>query len=252
MEKNHSKKHRKNSPLAFGIFLIIIGVVVLALNFGAKGVNLTPIIFSWQMLIFIIGLFHIINRKYLFGTFLTILAVFFAIPPLSVVFPETFSWVPDDFLKTYWALLLVIAGAFVIIHRLCCRSSHHCGSFDSGKYSRSFSSSTSDGFIKREVVFSGVDEVFNEPVFTGADLKCTFGGVEIDLRQATLPEGDTVINMKCTFGGVVLHVPESWYVEFQANCIVGGASDSRTKNGTDKTHRLIIAGECVFGGCEIK
>ena len=60
MEKNHSKKHRKNSPLAFGIFLVIIGVVVLVLNFGAKGANLTPIIFSWQMLVFVkIGRAHV-------------------------------------------------------------------------------------------------------------------------------------------------------------------------------------------------
>ena len=253
METNKLKKRNQNSPLVFGVFLVIIGIVVLVLNFGAKGANLTPIIFSWQMLVFIIGLLSAINRKYLFGVFLIILAIFFAIPPLSNVFPDTFLWVKPDFLKTYWALLLVVAGIFIVISRLYCRNNSHCGGkFSSHNYSRNVSSGTSDGFIQREVVFSGVDEIFNEPIFTGAKLKCTFGGVEIDLRQAALPEGDTVVNMKCTFGGVVLHVPESWYVEFHTNCVFGGATDSRIKNGTDKTHRLIIAGECVFGGCEIQ
>jgi predicted membrane protein len=73
------------------------------------------------------------------------------------------------------------------------------------------------------------------------------------LRSAELPEGDSIVRIKCVFGGVVLLVPETWYVDIRTSSIFGGAADSRLKNGaTDKTRKLIIAGECVFGGCEIK
>ena len=250
MTTKNLKKHHQNSNLVFGIFLVVVGAIVLALNFGAKGSDLRPILFSWQMLLFIFGLLFMINRKYLFGGFLIIVAGFFAIPPLAKVFPEMHAWVQPDFLKTYWAFLLVVAGAFVIIHRLCCRNSPWDGSFSS--WSKTSSENT-DGFMKRETLFSGIEEIFQEPIFRGADLKCTFGGAEIDLRKAALPEGDTFVRIKCAFGGVVLVVPESWYVEIRTNSIFGGVTDSRIKNcEIDKTRRLVITGECAFGGCEIK
>ena len=248
MEKNCCKK-RLHPNLAFGILLVIIGAVVLALNLT----GLHPILLWWQIIVAAFGVVSVINRKYLFGIYLVFVAKFFSIPQLAIAFPETFSWVEPDFLKTYWALLVVVAGVFLVIHRLCCRNRCHSGIFEHHPSWGHSSTESRDGFIRRELVFSGIEEIFNEPIFRGADLKCVFGGAEIDLRQAALPEGDTYVRVKCVFGGLVLIVPESWNVEIRVNNVFGGAADSRVKHcETDKTRRLIISGECVFGGCEIK
>ncbi|MDR0811699.1 MAG: hypothetical protein LBN23_05445, partial [Paludibacter sp.] len=96
MEKNNLKNRHSQSPLIFGILLVVLGAIVLALNFGARGADLRPILFSWQMLGFIIGLLFLVNRKILQGIFVIIVAVFFAIPPLAAVFPETFAWIHPD------------------------------------------------------------------------------------------------------------------------------------------------------------
>ncbi|GHV34166.1 hypothetical protein FACS1894178_1140 [Bacteroidia bacterium] len=75
----------------------------------------------------------------------------------------------------------------------------------------------------------------------------------MDLRNTTLAEGETYIRMKSVFGGVVLLVPEQWHIEIRTKSIFGGVSDSRMKNGEQDTAcKLIIVGENIFGGCEIK
>ncbi|MDR1543207.1 MAG: cell wall-active antibiotics response protein [Prevotellaceae bacterium] len=245
---------KQNSNSAFGILLVVVGSVVLALNFSAKGADLRPILFSWQMLLFLFGLFFAVKRQVLKGLFIMLVAAFFVMPPLAKVFPETLSWVQPDFLKTYWALLLVVAGVFIIILRnFCKKDCCHSGSF--GKYD-GFGQSTlenADGFLFREVLFSGIDEIFSEPIFKGGDFKCTFGGINLDLRQTELSDGDTIVRIKCTCGGVVLLVPDSWHVEIRISNIFGGTTDSRLKNSAaDKSKKLIITGDCLFGGCEIK
>lgn len=252
--KNDNLKKRSRSPrFGFGLLLVITGIIVLALNFSARGADLRPILFSWQMLIFVLGLLFMIYTSRLSGAYLIIAAVFFAIPPLAGVFPDTFSWVQPDFLKTYWALLLVIAGIFVIIRRSCRQKQHwDTADLSSDWYRKYTYSGNGNGFICREIIFSGMDEIFNEPVFKGADLHCIFGGINLDLRQSTLPEGDTAVNVECVFGGVALLVPESWNVILRTDNIIGGASDSRIKNGEDTARRVIITGNCVFGGLEIK
>jgi predicted membrane protein len=248
MEKKFHKHHQRQ-PLAFAILLVIIGVVILALNFSAKGSSMRHILFSWQMVVLVVGFITALNRKYLLGIYLILVAHFFAMPSLAKVFPETLSWVEPDFLKTYWALLLVVAGIFIIIQRI----SNKKRAWNNCLNPHFTSSENKDGFIRREIVFSGTKEIFSEPVFQGAKIKCTFGGAEIDLRKTSLPEGDTFVRVKCTFGGLVLIVPESWDVDFQINNVFGGSADSRVKNcEIDTTRRLVITGECVFGGCEIK
>ena len=99
-------------------------------------------------------------------------------------------------------------------------------------------------------IFSGSDRVYNDEVFSGANLVAVFGGVDLDLRNAKFTK-DTVIKAFCLFGGIDIKVPEDVQVKIKSGFIFGGASDDR-KGETGKgkcTIYLDAAGG--FGGISI-
>ncbi|MDR1886348.1 MAG: cell wall-active antibiotics response protein, partial [Prevotellaceae bacterium] len=78
-------------------------------------------------------------------------------------------------------------------------------------------------------------------------------GIELDLRKAYLPEGDTLLNIEAIFGGISLFVPDNWLLDVQVESILGGIDDSRRITDViDTSRRLIIKGSVVFGGVEIR
>jgi predicted membrane protein len=83
-------------------------------------------------------------------------------------------------------------------------------------------------------------------------LKAVFGGIELDLRKAYLPEGDTYLNIEAVFGGISLFVPDNWLLEERVESVCGGVDDSRHfRTQTDTSRKLIINGSVVFSGIEI-
>lgn len=111
-----------------------------------------------------------------------------------------------------------------------------------------------DGIYVRNVVFGGNEDIFLEPVFRGGKIDVVFGGVELDLRRASLPEGDTHLHIQAVFGGVKLYLPDDWMVVSKIDAVLGGVENkhfSKTVQ-SDASRRLILSGEVIFGGCEIR
>lgn len=48
------------------------------------------------------------------------------------------------------------------------------------------------------------------------------GGVDIDLRDATLDPHGATLDLNATMGGIQLTVPEEWAVEFESDTLAGG------------------------------
>ncbi len=48
------------------------------------------------------------------------------------------------------------------------------------------------------------------------------GGVDIDLRDATLDPAGANLDLNATMGGIQLTVPEEWAVEFESDTLAGG------------------------------
>ncbi|MDR2511543.1 MAG: cell wall-active antibiotics response protein [Bacteroidales bacterium] len=240
----------------WGLLLIIIGGILFFLNYSECGSELKPVLLSWQMLVFVIGLIGLLKRYFFFGVFAMTVSAFFALPVLAQIYPNTLSCVEADFVRNYWAFLFVWAGVLTVLKSLCCKKCdpHKFPHHKCGKDRKSYCFNTNvDGYVERKMVFGGVEEVFGEPVFKGGFFTTVFGGISIDLRNTTLQEGETHIYIKNVFGGIVLLVPEQWYIESKTNNTFGGFSDSRIQNGEqDKSRKLIITGENIFGGCEIK
>jgi hypothetical protein len=101
-------------------------------------------------------------------------------------------------------------------------------------------------------VFSGIERKgrwLAEPTTTAT---CVFGGVELDYREAVLPQREVVVNVTCVFGGVTITVPPGVRVESSVMAIFGGVSDP----GNDTLDRdapvIRLTGFLLFGGVEIK
>ncbi|MCC6624701.1 MAG: DUF1707 domain-containing protein [Deltaproteobacteria bacterium] len=81
-------------------------------------------------------------------------------------------------------------------------------------------------------------------------VRALFGGVDLDLREATFLPGTTTIHCKATFGGVDIKVPPHVRVECLGSGIFG-AFHADTREGADDALDapvLRIVGRAVFGG----
>ncbi|MDD3788552.1 MAG: DUF5668 domain-containing protein [Petrimonas sp.] len=248
----HSFYSAKSKSILFGVLLVLAGIVFLAYNFGWINPALKDIIFYWPMIFIVLSLFSLAKGQW-GGFFIKfIVGAFFLAPRIAQVYPELLPDFPQNFVGNYWPFLLILLGIALIFkinfgrgERCCRRNKDATGNQNAEHLS---------GRIKKEVVFGGSENIFLDPVFYGGDIDAVFGGVILDLRKTTLPEGETYLNIDAVFGGVTLYIPDNWVVTVKFDTVFGGFTDKRilAQLPEDKTRKLILAGDLVFGGCEIK
>ncbi|RLM53909.1 hypothetical protein DVK02_10805 [Halobellus sp. Atlit-31R] len=153
--------------------------------------------------------------------------------------------VTDELIGTWWPLLLVLFGTLLVVSR-------------SRRRGRLRNAADSDGEITAVGVFGGGDRRLSTDAFTGAEIVAVFGGVDLDLRDVSVPTPPAVVETVCLFGGSDIRVPESWDVRLDVLALFGGASDSRPRRATspdDAGDRgepdLVVTGLVLFGGVEI-
>jgi predicted membrane protein len=256
--KVNSKTRRPGfrTGIVFGVILIILGSLLAASNFNVVPSNLKDVILSWQMLFVVIGILALFRRHLFMGLCLILAGCFFAIPKLTSVFPDAFSWAGNDFVSDYWSILLIVAGILLIIYlllkpnRKSYRQSHGNCSFNCSDGNKTQNQINND--FSKTVIFSGGEYIVLEPEFKGGRIEIIFGGGSLDLRKTSLPEGDTYLDVNIIFGGIKIFTPSEWTIVIQADGIFGGFQDDRgVPTQKDTTRKLIITGACIFGGVEI-
>ncbi len=97
---------------------------------------------------------------------------------------------------------------------------------------------------------------------TSGSYSVVFGATTIDLSNVDLSQGDVKKRIECVFGSAEIYIPRDVDVEIKAETVFGntespfgdssGFGDRKfVQKGTEeKTHRLIIKSECVFGNVE--
>jgi predicted membrane protein len=274
METNQEKKGilktEKSgcSSIGGGIFaafvFIFAGLLFLGRNLGIVDPCVSRIIISWQMLLIVIGLFHLFRRHFIGGLFFIGVGGFFLVPLIMQdsgwvgtcssafkafkafdVFTLNSGWV-----NMWWPVLIIFGGVLLLLKAIPFfnkKSSHQ--NLRSG-----LSYSSEDGFVVSENVFGGAHQIVLDPVFKGARIKNVFGGTVLDLRKTTLEAGKTYIDIECIFGGMEIFVPSEWVVINELETVFGGSSDKRyvEKDRLDHTRKLVLHGKLVFGGIEIK
>ncbi len=254
MENNDQQMNYSNRSKGsiFGFLLIVVGTLFLSFNRGWIDPSLRYVLFSWPMIFVIFAFIALSKKEYWALLFWLALAAFFLFPRIATLYPDALPGIDGDFASNYWPVLLIIVGAAIVL-KIVFGKGISCSRNNSEKFNVNQIEGT-DGVYARKVVFGGNEDIFLEPVFRGGKIEVIFGGVELDLRRTTLPEGDTHLQIEAVFGGVKLYLPEDWVVVPKIDAVLGGVENKRfSKIGpSNSTSRLLITGEVVFGGCEIQ
>lgn len=244
METQNDKPPQRGSShrLYLGVIAVFIGMILIASNFGIIPYHWKHILFSWEMILIIIGVVMLAkNDGKPTGYILIGVGAFFLIPDLF--------YFRFDFVKLFWPLVIIFAGIALIGFGR--NREKWNGQFTGG---RSRKDSLHEGYVDEVNIFGGSNRKFIDQDFRGGKVTSIFGGSEIDLTQASLPEGSHSLEVTCIFGGMSLIVPSDWSVILDVTSIFGGFSDKRVVLNTSGKSKgqLYIKGVALFGGGEIK
>jgi Domain of unknown function (DUF5668)/Cell wall-active antibiotics response 4TMS YvqF len=107
--------------------------------------------------------------------------------------------------------------------------------------------------VRTTAFLSGSELASQSNAFRGAVLTAIMGGVELDMRHATLAADGAEIDATAIMGGVDLIIPRDWRVTVRGTPILGGVSNRAEGSSLpDDAPRLRVDALAILGGVEIK
>ena len=251
MKQDNNNQVQQNSRLWTGIFLVVAGVLLLAVK---AGLNIPHWLYSWQAFLIGIGIVTGIRHR-------------FRNPGAFIMIFIGAAFLADDYLGDYnihvyiWPAGIIVLGLFFILRPS--RMFKQQGLSEQKdvvqpEWQGGFQPLQSDMRISSEevmdvtAVFGSVKKRLITKSFRGGDITAFMGGVEIDLTGADI-QTSAVLDISAVFGGVKLIIPADWNVQNKATAVFGGVEDKRNMPATLNSNKLlIIDGAAVFGGIELK
>jgi len=227
---------RGRGGMIIGGILVLLGVAFLLDHMGIIYIG-NPFRF-WPLAIVLVGLLNFGTHKRSWGAFLMVAGVILQLNELGITH---FGW------NQLWPMLLIALGLFFF-----------WGSMEFRNKPADSSSSNVDPrtTLNEAVVFGGLERRMTSQDFQGGDVTAIFGGVELDLTEATIQANEATLAVTTIFGGVEIRVPPNWQVAFRGAPIFGGIEDktrtARVNDPATELKTLIITGAVIFGGLEIK
>jgi predicted membrane protein len=264
METNFNHHHRRSGHgvIFFAFLLILAGTTYTLFDMGIIPLVYKPVIFSWQMLMTVIGLYQLLTRNIVFGIILTGVGVGFLLPLFNRVFPEFH-------LTLYWPYILIGIGVVIIVRQLFFRSKYPCGTYY--KYApdgvdvnvdvnlkrdnkRMSTEQTNGDKMEKNVAFSSSEQIVFSQDFQGGEVNVAFGELKLDLRKAKLADVNYLEANVC-FGSIVLYVPVGWKIHIKSDTFFGNVEDNRhfpQQADDDSQPTLNLKGTAVFSNIEIR
>lgn len=216
-----------NGRTLLGTILALVGVGLLLEQ--TELVDVGAIVSTWWPLLLIaVGLVKLYSGARLGGAILVLAGALFLARELQLL--------PGDFFDYFWPVALLAVGAWLIASR--------------GGRGAAVSSENS---IQQLACFGGVQTRNESQRFEGGNVTAMFGGLELDLRGATLAPDGAVLEVTAMFGGAEIRVPREWKVVVSGTSLLGGWDDKtehRAGSG-EASQTLELTGIAMFGGVEI-
>jgi predicted membrane protein len=251
-EKTRYSHDETGSGIQLALVLIAFGALLLCFNMEMLNPVWKSFFLSWPMLVFVIGIYSICRAQIVFGLIVAAVGKYFLIKKAAVIYPN--EAVIEQIMSNFWPAVFIFSGVVILIYLITRPKGSfnwHCVINKDNAFTAE--NENKDGKINYKYVFSGSEQVILDPVFHGGTIETTFGGLELDLRRTSLPEGQTYLYINAVFGGVEITAPDTWDIEIKSSAFAGGVSDSRIKrNDVDHTRNLIVVAKCTFGGITIK
>lgn len=219
--------------LVFGLLLIVAGVFFLLDNLGLA--DAARYVQYWPAALIVVGLAKVLQARSVAGW---LAGIGWTIAGLWILGWNQ-GWIHTSFwraLRTYWPVLLMLVGLSVVWRTV-----------------RRTSTPETDArnMLSLASVLGGTKRTSNAPAFRGGEFTALLGGVEIDLRHATMGGAEAVVDVFAMWGGVVLRVPEGWVVESQVSAFLGGVEEKTRPVAGAGAPCLVIRGIVIMGGLEV-
>ncbi|RPI04497.1 MAG: hypothetical protein EHM64_09710 [Ignavibacteriae bacterium] len=221
--------------LIIGLGIIILGVLFMLGNLDI--IDPHDYIRFWPAILIVIGISYLVQSQNGSGRVWGIILTFAGAAMLldRLYFINFNLW-------DYWPLILVFIGGMMIVKSTLIRRGIAAPPFTG--------SSDANDRINAIAVVGGSKRSNSSQNFKGGELTAIMGGLEIDLRDASIKE-EAVIDITAIMGGIEMRVPDDWIVIIEGFPFLGGFEDG-TRPPKESTKRLVIKGTAVMGGVEIK
>jgi len=241
-----------------GLIILIVGIVLLLNRIPQTAQWLPHWLFTWPMILIVIGLFIGLKHRFRNGLGWIIPLI------IGLVFLLKDEFVLSQNMQDLTLpVLIIIVGVIIMFNRhrnRHCPHPHHHFHHNRERLRHSrprrraqFTENSTEDFIDVNSTFGNVVKKVVSKKFKGGNINCSFGGTEIDLTQSDIQE-TIALNLSVTFGGVEIAVPSNWNIKNDISVIFGGVEDKRRQlnNTEDATKTLILTGNITCGGLEIK
>ncbi len=224
-----------------GIILILLGVTFTIDNIFYIDIDITDLIFSLPTILFFIGLSSLKQRDRKTKPYL-----FFGLAGAGWILILA-GYSPLDLLIDNWPVLIIIAGALIILsyNKNQRRSEKNLSDLKSGRFEK----------LDEFIFWRGLKRNFQGIKFAGGDITVLMGGAHLDFRSAELSGEKIVLNATVIMGGIELRIPSDWNIIFTGITLFGGTDDERLRRpgfGIDWKKSVEIKGLVLFGGLGIK
>lgn len=230
---------KRINAIVWGLALLVFGI---CWTLSALGViNLNVLFDGWWTLFIIVPCFcNLFSDKNKTGAAMGVaMGILLLLGARDLI-----SW--EQVGKLALGVIIIIAGLSLMLGRILRRmwSVKHVAqeqiTVEDGKEVRNY-----------EVSFGEQVAKLDGEVFNGANAKCSFGAMQIDLRQAQITN-NAVITIECAFGAMEILVPAKVTVKTSINSSFGGAEITHANPNFADSPTLHIQGKVSFAGVEIK
>ena len=233
----------------WGILLMAAGLLVFLHNFGIWDIDWSDI-FTWQMVLMVVGLFMLSSRgSRQAGWALFLLGAFF--------WAFRFIDLSETLRKLLWPVGLMVGGlALMVGWRSPAPSTEEPASGaappDGGAASQPTGGEPNAMYLNYSTALSSRRFKPSAQRIAGGEVRSTLGMAIVDLSGTTLSAPSVRLRVSCFAGGCTLIVPPSWRVQVDANPIMGSVSDLRPSSPPVDGPLLIVDGRVTMGSCRIE
>ena len=243
--KNIKSSGVSGTRIFVGIILILLGGLFLLDNLDLVYIDIPRIIFSFPMLLIILGAIIIINsRKKVFGALLFLFGLF-------LMLPRVFPWIHFN-ASIVFPIIIILLGIFIITRR---RNNYSTTASGVNSFQHNKGHNLNADRIDEISIFGGGEKIIYSENFQGGNVTSIFGGSTIDLTNCKLAAGENVVDVLAIFGGNTFIVPKDWEIRTDVFPLFGGFSNKIFRDPStvvDQDKVLLIKGIVIFGGGEIK
>ena len=243
MKNDFGHSNSQMSKFIIGGFLVAFGLVFFLKQ---AGIFFPGWLFSWPMILIVIGLFTGAKHQYRYdkGWIIVLgIGVFFL---LRQIFPD------NNVFHFVWPMAIIAVGLWILLssNQLWKPDKRYSGYSYDDYEEKNFINSSND-VMEDVVIFGASKKQILSKNFRGGEVVNIFGGIELNFLNADLT-ADAELEIVQVFGGVKLVVPSNWDIAVsEVVTVFGGIEDKRRQVHPTYDKRLVIKGTAIFGGIEI-